>query len=109
MVHLLGEAIVPELLVDGVRPAFGGRGFLDGVAVARLAIGGQGIAHVQVGESQSSIAVNLDPIVHTATAGPAILNQAHGTPVELEDAERIVLATGLITVHVRAHLAVDSS
>src|SRR5208337_2425012 len=61
VVYLLGEAVVPELLVDGVRPALGGRCLLDGVAVARLAVGRQGVAHEQVGEGQSSFAVNLDP------------------------------------------------
>src|SRR5271157_2742861 len=108
VVHFLGEAVVPELLLDGVRPALGGRGLLDGVAVARLAVGRQGVAHVQVGEGQSSFAVNLDPVIHTAPAGPAILNQADGVPGELEDAEGVVLAAGLVAVHIRAHLAVDT-
>ena len=49
MLHLLREAVVPGLFIDCEGPAFSAAGLLDGVAVAALAVGVQGVAAEQVG------------------------------------------------------------
>ncbi len=107
MGQLLRRAVVPELLEDRISPAFGGGSFLDGVAVAVFAVGGQRVAHVQVGVGHAVGAEDLDAIVHAAAARPTVFDQCHRAVGELHDAQRIVFGLSLVAVNVGAHLAID--
>src|SRR5208283_3533260 len=79
----------------------------DRVAVAFFAVRGKRVAHVKIAIRNAAVAVHFDAIVHTAAARPTVLDQAHGSVGELENADHFVLGDGLIAVNVGAHLAVD--
>ena len=49
MRELLRRAVIPEFFEDGIGPTFCGGRFFDGVAVAVFAVGGHGVAHVEIG------------------------------------------------------------
>src|SRR5262249_35618098 len=74
--QLLGEAVVPDLLEHGEREALRRRRLLDGVAVARLAVGQERAAAQQVGAGEAARAVDFAAVIDAALLGPAVLGQA---------------------------------
>ena len=87
VLHLLREAVVPFLLVNGERPALGRAGFLDGVIVAFGAVGLNGVAVVEIGVGHPFRAVDFGPVVHAAHFRPAFLRQRDHAVRELKDDE----------------------
>src|SRR5262249_47471239 len=109
MSHLGVEAVVPGLLVNGERPTLRGPSLLDGVAVAALAVGMNGVAAEQVGVGHSLAAVDLRPVVHAARLGPTLLRDGRGPAVHLEDEGTAITALGLVAVDVGAHVGVAAT
>src|SRR6476646_2449698 len=85
MADFLREAIIPSLLIDGIRPAGGGAGFLDGVIVTLRAIGLNGIALEQVRVCDAFRAVNFGAIIHATELGPAFLSEGNDACFEFEE------------------------
>ncbi len=106
--HLLGEAIIPQLLKDRLAPTFGRGRLFDRVAEAILAVGRQRVAHLQVGNRQAALAVDLDAIIHAAAASPAVLDNAEGVAFEFDDGDCFVIELCLVTVDVGAQVRVDT-
>src|SRR5579875_611391 len=69
----LGKTIVPNFLEHREGVALRRGGLLDGVSIARLAVGQQSAAAQQVGARETAGAVDFAAVVHTAGLGPAIL------------------------------------
>ena len=61
----------------------------------------------QIGVSHAFGAMHLGPVVHAARLGPARLVEEEAAALELEDQQRVVLAPGLVAVHLGRELGVD--
>src|SRR5215213_6895991 len=107
VLHLLREAVVPALLVHGEGPADRRLRFLDRVAVADVAVGGERRAPQQVGSGIPLRPVDLRPVVNPTTLHPGVLAETDGAALEGEHADRVVLAARLVTVDIRPHRGVD--
>src|SRR5262249_51715557 len=104
MRHLLGEAVVPDLLEHGKRVALGRAGLFDGVAVALLAVGQERAAAEEIGAGEAGGAVNLAAVVDAARLGPAILRNADLPAFVLDDADAVIFALRLGGVNVGAEV-----
>src|SRR5512142_1830448 len=71
MLHLLREAVVPDLLEHRECVSLCLAGFLDGIAVARLAIREQRAAAEQVGARMALLAIDLAAVVDASALRPA--------------------------------------
>ena len=101
------EAVVPGFLVDREAPALGRAGLLDGIVVAARAVGLDGVAVQQIGVGHAVGAVHFGPVVHAAQLGPAFLGHGDHPVGELQDQDGVVVAAGLVAMHLGAHLGVD--
>src|SRR5687768_1902144 len=70
ILHLLREAVVPELLEGGEGPAGGQPRLLDRVPVTGLGVGSERAAANEVGAGVPHRAVDLGLVVHAAALGP---------------------------------------
>src|SRR6266446_6371925 len=104
MSHFLGEAVVPSFFINGEGPTLGGAGFLDGVAVAALAVSMNGVAAKQVGVSHAFAAIDFGPIIHAARLGPALLGDGGHVAVHLKNEIADIFTFGFVAVDVSAHV-----
>src|SRR6202023_878006 len=93
--HLLREAVVPQLLENWIAPPFCARRLLHGVAITILAIRGERVAHVKIGVGHALRAMHLDPVVHSTTPPPAVLDNAHCTALTFQNANSFVVSSRL--------------
>ncbi len=106
--HLLREAIIPQLFKNRIAPSFCGGRFFYGVTESVFTVGRQRVAHLQVCDRQSTLAVDFDAIIHAAAASPAILDNAERIALELDDRDRLVIEFGLVAVDVGAQVRVGA-